>query len=333
MSTPHTLPPARFDRRIDTIYARNKLLLAGTHAHSASLPRIHPPSDAESRTPILSLCGGATDMMIPSESCILPALPAAPASGPSPYRKTVFASALQGAWTGVGHREMVWCHQVRWRVARAALALAHALPSASARTAALEAWLGDGRSPPVAFGSIRLDPGEGVEALRAGEQLVLRAPSGFRERTWLLPASAADRPRAVVYVSGGSIPPVSAHAPGSLRVTVYHCPSLPLSSEGGSPVDCAPVEPSVHKLLPSPASGKPFPVPEEGVGESEGVVVLEAELPSAKEGFGWVAVRVQEPDGQGWVAAGFASDGASDGIGTFGWCPLADHTASADRWR
>ncbi|KAG2349887.1 hypothetical protein BDR05DRAFT_259598 [Suillus weaverae] len=27
----------------------------------------------------------------------------------------IFTSALEGAWTGIGHREMVWCHQVRWR--------------------------------------------------------------------------------------------------------------------------------------------------------------------------------------------------------------------------
>ncbi|KAG1782508.1 hypothetical protein EV702DRAFT_386529 [Suillus placidus] len=31
---------------------------------------------------------------------------------PDFLRRTVFTSALEGAWTGVGHREMVWCHQM-----------------------------------------------------------------------------------------------------------------------------------------------------------------------------------------------------------------------------
>lgn len=98
MSTPHTVPPARFDSRIDDIYRKGKRVLD-----------LDP-------TPVVSLCGGASDMMIPSESCILQQ----PSSGDI-FRRTVFTSALEGAWTGVGHREMVWCHQVRWRVARAAL--------------------------------------------------------------------------------------------------------------------------------------------------------------------------------------------------------------------
>ncbi|THH33528.1 hypothetical protein EUX98_g695 [Antrodiella citrinella] len=45
MSTPYTLPPARFDRRIEGIFTRS--------LHSLT-------SDP---TPILSLCGGATDLM------------------------------------------------------------------------------------------------------------------------------------------------------------------------------------------------------------------------------------------------------------------------------
>ena len=52
MLTPHQLPPAHFDCQI-----------AAIHDYLAVL--------ATANTPILSLCGGV-DLMVPSESCILP---------------------------------------------------------------------------------------------------------------------------------------------------------------------------------------------------------------------------------------------------------------------
>ena len=57
-------------------------------------------------TPILSMCGGVANMLIPSQSCILAQ------TSNNTFRRTIFTSALEGAWTGVGHREMVWRHQV-----------------------------------------------------------------------------------------------------------------------------------------------------------------------------------------------------------------------------
>jgi len=89
MSTPHEIPPARFDRRIPAIYEHNKATLTIAD------------------TPILSLCGGATDLMVLSESCILPEV-----ASMNVYRRTIFSSALEGCWT-VGHQVMVWCYQVR----------------------------------------------------------------------------------------------------------------------------------------------------------------------------------------------------------------------------
>jgi GPI inositol-deacylase len=77
MSTPHALPHARFDSLIDEIYRRNRLIL---------------DSDP---TPILSLCGGATDMMISSESCVLEKQGAG-----AMLRRTVSTSALEGAYSG-----------------------------------------------------------------------------------------------------------------------------------------------------------------------------------------------------------------------------------------
>ena len=120
MSTPHVIPPARFDSRLDAIYDATKEVLE------------------KDMTPILSICGGITDTMIASEFCVLPQQEAGEA-----LRKTVFTSSLEGCWTGVGHREMVWCHQVRWRVARVAFELAHA-GSEDARAEAIETWFRDG---------------------------------------------------------------------------------------------------------------------------------------------------------------------------------------------
>ena len=281
MSTPHTLPPARFDARIEDIYGRNQKALH------------------EDETPILSICGGATDTMIPSETCILP-------EGPTKvgvYRRTVFTSALEGAWTGVGHREMVWCHQVRWRVARAALELG-ATRTVEERARVLDRWLRDGSLLPSDGDSVRdlsLKEGE-YEALSADLQLVLNRPLG--KRTYLLPIPSTDEGNSrtfVLYVSQGSVSNVSPHHALNLRVSVHLCAEGPVED---ATVSCGSLAPASLKLLPTPIPGKPFPAPNEGADESEGMVFFEAELPRGVEG--WVGVTVDAgDDGSGQVTGGF----------------------------
>ncbi|KIK67657.1 hypothetical protein GYMLUDRAFT_215793 [Collybiopsis luxurians FD-317 M1] len=281
MSTPHTLPPARFDQRIDEIYTRHREVL---HRDS---------------TPILSLCGGATDMMIPSESCILPWSDEGPEI---PYRRTVFSSALEGSWTGVGHREMVWCHQVRWRVARAAMELTLATSLAD-RGLILDKWLRDGHTlPPTAeeVGSPgKFSIGENdFRTVASGERLVLVKPRGTQ--TYLLPVSKGF-PRFVLFVSQGSIPPVSPERPNSLRVTVAVC------SGSAAPLQCDTLQPTIHKLIPNPVSGSVFPVPQQGADESEGVVLFEADVIPLTSPGDWVAVQIERSDGEGWLVGGFVS--------------------------
>ena len=290
MSTPHTLPPARFDHRIDKIYARNhKLLLSDT-------------------TPILSLCGGATDMMIPSESCILP-------RGHSEliYRRTIFTSALEGCWTGVGHREMVWCHQVRWRVARAAIELGGA-SSVFERAAVLDRWLRDGSHlavPVPPLDELSLSDPPPFETLPDGMDLVLRGPKG--SRTYLLPVGSSSQ--FVLYLSQGSILSVSPQHPKSLHASVYLCHSKAGQHSSGSagiePADmsCRTLLPSSLKLIPNPVPGKPFPLPEEGSDESEGIVVFETNIVGPQET--WVAVRMEGGDGSGWVIGGLNAQPSS----------------------
>lgn len=293
MSTPHTLPPARFDNRIDKIYARNhELLLSDT-------------------TPILSLCGGATDMMIPSESCILPETPRRHSE--LVYRRTVFTSALEGSWTGVGHREMVWCHQVRWRVARAAIELGGA-SSIFDRAAVLDRWLRDGNHlavPVPPLGELSLSDSPPFETLPDGMDLVLRGPKG--SRTYLLPVRSSSQ--FVLYLSQGSVPPVSPQHPKSLRASVYLC-----HSEAGSPssgnagivpaeMSCKTLPPTSLKLIPNPVPGQPFPLPDEGSDESEGVVAFEANIIGPRET--WVAVQIEDGDGTGWIIGGLNAQPSS----------------------
>jgi glycosylphosphatidylinositol deacylase len=286
MSAPHTLPPVRFDARVEEIYEWNRKVLD------------------DDETPILSICGGATDVMIPSESCILPES----AGDVHVYRRTVFTSALEGAWTGVGHREMVWCHQVRWRIARAALELGGA-KSVGERGVVLDRWLRDGHLlPPTSVGGAEVGLKEGeYEVLPEDMHLVLRRPLG--KRTYLLPVTSADDVEDartfVLFVSQGSVSDVSPHHALNLRATVQLC----TQSHADASVVCTPLTPTTLKLLPSPIPGKPFPVPDEGSDESEGVVLFEAQVPRRVEG--WVGVSVDAGgDGGGWVVGGF--DGRRD---------------------
>jgi glycosylphosphatidylinositol deacylase len=285
MATPHQLPPARFDRRIATIYNNNRAALATAH------------------TPILSLCGGATDLMVPSESCILPEVPDV-----SVYRRTVFSSALEGCWTGVGHQVVVWCHQVRWRVARAALELGAASTSAE-RGAELDRWLRDGRLSPPALGSpAPLDLNQTSYTLLHPGPVVLR---DLRDpgTTYLAPVPETDSlTKFVAYVSEGSVLSVGPHHSSSLSVSFYLCSSP--SDDAYSPTPaCEELHLSSLKLIPNPSPEKVFPVPHEGVDESEGVVVFEAALPGRNgDENRWVAVAYSTNEERGWLLGGFVED-------------------------
>ena len=283
LSTPHTLPPVRFDRRIEHIYANNHRLLASNP------------------TPILSLCGGATDLMIPSESCMLSsAVLDYPASI---YRRTVFTTALEGCWTGVGHLAIMWCHQVRWRIARAALEIA-ASKTLEARATAMDKWLRDGLDvPPPPQLPLEALPthGDAFYSVPPNQHLLVREPSG--SASYLVPTPSAPENQAstvfVLYVSQGSVPPISPQRPLPFRTTIRLCRNW-----GSTDVSCSALVPSTLKLIPHPIPNSPFPVPDEGVDESEGVVLFEADVPLGPKQH--VVVTVEDGDKRGWVFGGFA---------------------------
>ena len=285
MSTPHEIPPVRFNSRIASIYEHNQAALTTAD------------------TPILSLCGGAADIMVPSESCILPEV-----TNGNVYRRTIFTSALEGCWTGVGHQVTVWCHQVRWRIARAALELGAV--SSVERGFVLDRWLRDGRSLLPALGHpARLNLSQESYTVLPPGPVVLRDLREARA-VYLAPVPEVTHPiRFVAYVSEGSVLSMAPHHPSSLSVTFYLC-----SSSTNTPHDpssrpvCEEWHPTTLKLIPNASPEKLFPVPDEGVDESEGVVVFEADLPERSDQHGWVAVAYTTNEERGWILGGFVQD-------------------------
>lgn len=299
MSTPHTLPPARFDNRIEDIYSTN-------HRHLTSDP-----------TPIVSICGGATDMMVPSESCILPE-----SSSKDIFRKTLFSSGMERCWTGIGHREMVWCHQARWQVARAVLELPASPPSSSAplaRALILDAWLRNGHEAPPIPNSLILstddvqtevipesetDPSPGPTLrlvnpiFRGSKVLYLRPPETPED------GNSSEGPKSfLIYLAGGTIESVSPFRPSSLRASIFRC-----SSPGEFSAErCTPFPPATLKLLPVTHPHQEFPVPGAGSDETEGIVFFEGKIP-IDSADSWVAVKVDGANGSGWIIGGFTDE-------------------------
>jgi len=276
MSTPHSLPPARLDARIEAIY-------------KASWNALRNDS-----TPVLSICGGATDLLIPSETCSIDLRDTNSTVG---WRKSIFTTCMEGTWTGVGHREMVWCHQVRWRVARAALELGKAKTSAE-KGAVFDRWFRD----IVQEGFISSTTFLPVPAIHLadGHNLFLRETEAHT-KMYLLPVATSEEQQFTLYVSQGKVGSLSPYHASYMEVSVWHCI--------GSEDNCQPVQPRMLHLIPNPAWDKRFPVNEEGVDESDGVVHFEAGVRSlSHDRPEWIAVKVSGGgDRRSWIVGGLAS--------------------------
>jgi len=118
MSTPHALPPVTLSKDMDTIYDA-----LAAQVYNASSPLL------------FSICGGTADTQIASDACVIP-----PSSITNDDGLTIFTTGMPGAWTGVEHQTMVWCHQVRWRVARTLLGMT-STGNRQDKLAVAEEWL------------------------------------------------------------------------------------------------------------------------------------------------------------------------------------------------
>ncbi|CAE6467351.1 unnamed protein product [Rhizoctonia solani] len=281
MSSPHSLPPARLDRQIEQVFDNSIDALWGSAAHNLT---IQSP-------PVLALCGGATDNMLPMESCMLPPPPPKVTLDDTLYRRTIFTSGLDGTWTGVGHREMVWCHQVRWRVARASLELAVAEPDA--RGAILDRWFtGGANSKPS---RPRLPPSRSPP---------VHVPDGYLSRRSIAPGTTVFHfpiktvgSRLVIFLSSGRISGVSPEKEVATEILVDIC-----EQSGTSEAICAAANSGSVRLVPNPSLAGLFPVPGEGTDESEGVVIWESEAATINDGYFSVTVSSARDAGS-WLVA------------------------------
>jgi len=112
---------------------------------------------------------------------------------------------------------------------------------------------------------------------------------------------------------------VSPQHPNFLRVSVQICHRQKLFKSSAptnslDPLSCTTLAPSALKLLPNPIAGKPFPVPDEGSDESEGVVLFEADVQPSDPEIMWVAVRTEDANNAGWVVAGFSPPRDNGGV-------------------
>jgi glycosylphosphatidylinositol deacylase len=136
MSTPHALPPVTLSRDMDTIYDA-----LAVQVYNASAPLL------------FSICGGTADTQIPSDACVIP-----PSSITKDHGFSIFTTGMPGAWTGVEHQTMVWCHQVRWRVARTLLGMT-TMGNRQDKLAVAEEWLlGNKPVTTIMSGEIRRIP-------------------------------------------------------------------------------------------------------------------------------------------------------------------------------
>ena len=101
-------------------------------------------------------------------------------------------------------------------------------------------------------------------------------PSSSRVKLYAHPLPQEEQRTAVfvLYASQGSISPISPHKPLPFRATVRLCRHW-----GSNDVSCSPLVPKTLKLIPHPLPNSAFPVPDEGVDESEGVALFEADVP------------------------------------------------------
>jgi hypothetical protein len=120
MSTPHALPPVSIDRGMERVYDE----IEEFWAKGFGVGRGERPV-------LISICGGTADTQIASDGCALPRYPSVDSKPDQDEDSrvedkgtfSVFTTGIHGVWTGVDHQAMVWCDQVRTRVAKVLLGM------------------------------------------------------------------------------------------------------------------------------------------------------------------------------------------------------------------
>ncbi|CCG81487.1 GPI inositol-deacylase [Taphrina deformans PYCC 5710] len=108
MSTPHAIPPAPFDPRIQQIYEDVNQFW---HRSFSKPPESNPLKDVS----LVSIAGGGLDTIVASDYSSVRMF--APVSNAF----TVFTSTIPDVWISADHQAILWCDQFRKVVARALL--------------------------------------------------------------------------------------------------------------------------------------------------------------------------------------------------------------------
>ncbi|ORY29176.1 PGAP1-like protein-domain-containing protein [Naematelia encephala] len=212
LSSPHQLPPINLDREMDRIYQQID-------------------SNQPKEVALVSLCGGVSDTQIVSDACALPK------SYPRELGFAIFTSGIPGAWTGVDHQAMVWCHQIRLMVARALLEMSSKTDT-RARLAAAEHWLS---TPLRALHAVVDVQSERIPIETANMTLILRSPhfSTTSRPFWRVRHCFTSGPCEEVEATASWIPIFEEAAPfpvpgeGSRAEDAALCLDMALSSETG----------------------------------------------------------------------------------------------------
>lgn len=116
LATPHALPPVPFDKGVEKVYARiNEPAWSFTADAARDLTKARAHAQEQADVLLVSIGGGALDTQVASEPTSL----SLAVLSPPHAHLSLFAGAMPGLWSSVDHLAMMWCDQLRTRVARA----------------------------------------------------------------------------------------------------------------------------------------------------------------------------------------------------------------------
>ncbi|KAJ1023207.1 hypothetical protein NDA16_003360 [Ustilago loliicola] len=104
LSTPHAYPPVPFDRSVEYVYS-----LINQPVEPASTQKQVPPL-------LVSIAGGLLDTQLPSDPSSLSLARIGESVAPS--RISTFTTSLPSLWSSVDHLAVMWCDQLREKIAR-----------------------------------------------------------------------------------------------------------------------------------------------------------------------------------------------------------------------
>nr|AOR51856.1 GPI-inositol deacylase [Phaffia rhodozyma] len=284
LSTPHRFPPVSSDHTMQQIYSS-----------------INSPVSHSLNASLISVCGGSADPTLASDACALP--PSGHNDREDETRLGVFTSGMIGTWTGVDHEAMVWCHQVRSRIARLLLEFGVGPMTASQRKEVAVKWL---VGEPTKANDLKTHQDQDLvkkslpsTVIHAGERFESGLSSSQQTFLYRIPPNSTTFDLLSTY----TINSIGAESSPSARI--FQCVSSGKSPIGDISLRCAQLQTTRLELIPPSPTDRAAFLPGEGIDEKEGMVFFQGKLDrSSKENPGdrWILV---ETDGKGWGVHSF----------------------------